>query len=723
MSKSVLVILLLFPVIFTFGQIKKDVTLEDAWAVYTFYPSSIDGLKSMKDGENYTQINLERDIEKYSYKSGKKIETIFSISQLTDEKKPGKISDYEFSSDESKILISSDNEQIYRHSFRAAYYVWDIKLKKLTYLSGNGKQMLAEFSPDGSKIAYVRDNNLFYFDLASEKEVQVTTDGKYNEIINGAPDWVYEEEFSFSKAYEWSGDSKKIAYLKFDESQVKEFNMTTYGDLYPEWYKYKYPKAGEKNSEIGLHVFNVAAGSDITVDLGAEKDIYIPRIKWTNNPDLLSFQKLNRLQNKFELFFVSASNGAVSKIYEEENKCYIEINDNLYFLPGDKGFVITSEKSGYNHIYIISNDGKTEKQITNGDWEVTKFLGFDEKTGLMYYISAETSPTERMLFSVSSDGNTKTKISQVNGVHDVEFSEGYKYFVDYYSDANNPSTVSLFTSSGKLIRNLEDNQALKDKMKEYKFTEKKIFTFKTSENIELYAWMIKPYDFDESKKYPVFMTVYGGPGNQTVMNEWDYTQVWYQHLANKGFIIVSVDNRGTDGRGADFKRASYGQMGKLETIDQIEAAKYLSGLPYVDGSRIGIQGWSYGGYMATLCMTKGADVFKAGIAIAPVTNWRYYDSIYTERYMGMPEENADGYDENSPINFVRKLKGPYMLAHGTADDNVHFQNTVELIDALVQADKHFDLMIYPNSNHGIYTGRNTRYHLFSKMTDFLIENL
>jgi dipeptidyl-peptidase-4 len=569
----------------------------------------------------------------------------------------------------------------------------------------------------------VRDNNLFYFDLGSEKEIQVTTDGKFNEIINGAPDWVYEEEFSFNKAYEWSGDSKNIAYLKFDESQVREFNMTTYGDLYPEWYKYKYPKAGEKNSDISLHIFNIESNKDFTVDTGAEKDIYIPRIKWTNNPDLLSFQKLNRLQNKFELHFVSASTGSVNKIYEEENKCYIEINDNLYFLPGDKGFVFTSEKSGYNHIYIISNDGKTEKQITKGDWEVTKFLGMDEKTGLMYYLSTETSPTERMLYSVSSDGNTKIKISQHAGVHDIGFSEGFKYFVDYYSDANNPSTVSLFASSGKLIRNLEDNQALKDKMKEYKFTEKKIFTFKTSENIELNAWMIKPYDFDETKKYPVFMTVYGGPGNQTVMNEWDYTQVWYQHLANKGFIIVSVDNRGTDGRGADFKRASYGQMGKLETIDQIEAAKYLSGLPYVDGSRIGIQGWSYGGYMATLCMTKGADVFKAGIAIAPVTNWRYYDSIYTERYMGLPQDNADGYDENSPINFVKKLKGPYMLAHGTADDNVHFQNTVELIDALVQADKHFDLMIYPNSNHGIYTGRNTRYHLFSKMTDFLIENL
>ncbi|MFH2143315.1 MAG: S9 family peptidase [Bacteroidota bacterium] len=719
---ATLLIILLFSGLI-FSQEKKDISLEDVWVVYSFYPQSIDGLKSMEEGEYYAQINLNRDIDKYSYKTGKKVETIFSLNDISQEKKPKNISDYFLSADETKILLSTDNEQIYRHSFKASYYVWDMKLKKLTYLSENGKQMLADFSPDGNKIAYVRDNNLFYYNLTTAKEIQITTDGKVNEIINGAPDWVYEEEFSFSKAYEWSPDSKYIAYIRFDETNVKEFNMTTYGSLYPEWYKYKYPKAGEENSKVSVHIYNISANKSIDVDLGLETDIYIPRILWTKSSENLSFQKMNRLQNKWEIFIANSTNGSVKKLYQEINKCYIEITDNLTFLSDGQSFIITSEKDGYNHIYLYNFEGKEIKQITSGNWDVTKFLGYDSKLNLYYYLSTETSPVERLLYSVSGDGIKKTRLTSESGVHDIEFSKGFKYYVDYFSDSNTPTIISLYNSSGKLIRKLEDNQVLIDKMKDYKFTKKELFTFKTSENVELYGWMIKPFNFDENKKYPVFMTVYGGPGRQTVMNEWDYTQLWYQHIANKGYIIVSVDNRGTDGRGAEFKRASYGQMGKLETIDQIEAAKYLAELQFVDGNRIGIQGWSYGGYMATLCMTKGADVFKAGIAIAPVTNWRYYDSIYTERYMGMPQDNADGYDENSPINFVNKLKGPYMLAHGTADDNVHFQNTVELVDALVQADKHFNLMFYPNSNHGIYTGRNTRYHLFSQMTNFIIENL
>ncbi len=706
-----------------YAQEKKDITLEDIWTIYTFYPKSIDGLRSMNDGENYTQINLARDIDKYSFKKGTKVGTIFSLKDMPKDCTIKKISDYEFNADETKILISTDIEQIYRHSFSASFYVWDIKNKEMTPLSEKGKQMLATFSPDGMKVAYARDNNIFYYDLEKKTEIQVTTDGKLNEIINGVPDWVYEEEFSFSKAFEWSPNGKNIAYIRFNESRVNEFNLTMYENLYPTWYKYKYPKAGEDNSIVSVHIYNVETNKTLPVDIGTETNIYIPRIKWTKDADKLSIQRLNRLQNKFEILLANALTGKTGVLYTETNRCYVEISDNLTFLKDNKHFIITSEKNGYNHIYLYDMTGKEIRQITKGNWEVTKFLGFDEKSKLFYYMSTELSPTQRDMFSIAYDGTNKIKLTQKQGVNRVEFSKGFKYFVNYHSDANTPSSVVLYDFKGKQKRVLEDNADLNAKMNDYKFSKKEIFKFKTSEDIELNGWMIKPYNFDETKKYPVFMTVYGGPGRQTVMDRWEYTAIWHQHIANLGYIVVSVDNRGTDGKGSEFRRSTYGQMGKLETIDQIEAAKYLGVLAYVDANRIGIQGWSYGGYLSTLCITKGNEFFKMAIAVAPVTNWRYYDSAYIERYMGLPQDNADGYDENSPINYVKKLKGKYLLIHGSADDNVHFQNTVELVDALVQADKQFDLMFYPNSNHGIYTGRNTRYHLFKKMTEYIKDNL
>ncbi len=704
------------------AQEKKEITLEDIWTFYTFYPKSIDGLRSMNDGEHYTQLNLSRDIEKYSFKKGTKIATIFSLKDLPDNTIK-KISDYRFNKDESKILITTNKQQIYRHSFTASYYIWDINQKKLISLPNNEGIMLADFSPDGNKLAYVRNNNLYYFDIQQQKETQITTDGKINEIINGAPDWVYEEEFSFNKAYEWSPDGKNIAFIRFDESKVKEFNLTMYEGLYPTWYKYKYPKAGEDNSIVSVKIYNISTQNTINADIGKETNIYIPRIKWTQDPGKLSIQRLNRLQNKFEILIANATTGETTLLYEETDKCYIEINDNLTFLKNKKQLILTSEKSGYNHIYLYDTEGKEIRQITKGKWEVTKFLGYNENTKTIYYISTEMSPTQRDLFSISIDGTNKKRMTKNNGVNDIEFSKGYKYYVNYHSSANTPPSVVLYNIKGKQIRILEDNTGLKNKIKEYNFTKKEFFKFTTSEQVELNGWMIKPYNFDKTKKYPVFMTVYGGPGRQTVMDDWEYTALWHQYIANLGYIVVSVDNRGTDGRGSAFRRATYGQMGKLETQDQIEAAKYVGSLPFVNSQRIGIQGWSYGGYMSTLCITKGNEYFKMAIAVAPVTNWRYYDSIYTERYMGLPQDNADGYDENSPINFVKKLKGKYLLIHGTADDNVHFQNTVELVDALIQADKQFDLVFYPNSNHGIYTGRNTRHHLFTKMTDFIKENL
>ncbi len=707
-----------------FAQEKyKEITLQDIWTKRIFSPVSVHSFKSMNDGIHYTVLEKRSKIVKYSYETGISSDTsgILNTNQINSVNISA-ISEYEFSNDETKILLTADIEPIYRHSFKASYYIRDCKTKKITPLSENGKQQLATFSPDGKKIAFVRDNNLFIKDLITYKELQITNDGKYNEIINGAPDWVYEEEFSFSKAFAWSPDGEKIAYYKFDETRVKQFNMTVYGSLYPDWYKFKYPKAGEDNAVVNIHIYNLKSNTSIIIDTGNEKDQYIPRIKWTKDANILTILRLNRLQNKLEILFADATTGNSQVILTEENKYYIDIDDDLTYLNDKKHFIFTSEKDGYNHIYLYDMNGNLIRQITNGKWDVTKFIGYNNEDSVLYYISAEYSPLQRDVYSINIQGTDKKKLSSRQGTNNATFSNGYKYFINEHTDANTPVYITLHDSKGKLIRVLEENTELKETIKDYGFSKKEFFKFTTSENVVLNAWMIKPLDFDENKKYPVFIYVYGGPGSQTVTDAWDRNIAWHQLLAQKGYIIVSVDNRGTGGRGEEFKKCTYLQLGKFETIDLIEAAKYLASLHYVDASRIGIQGWSYGGYLSTLCITKGADFFKAAVAVAPVTNWRYYDTIYTERFLRTPQENPDGYDDNSPINFVEKLKGKYLLIHGTADDNVHFQNTMELVKKLVDANKAFNMQFYPDKNHGIYGG-NTRLHLFTKITDFILENL
>lgn len=705
--------------------IKKEITLEDIWAKRTFYPSRIDGVVPMKDGEHYCMLENDAMINVYEYKTGDSIRTIVHTSQLIPDGKndPIYIDEYILSPDETKILIGTETERIYRYSTKMEYYIWDIKTEKLSKLSDGGKQRLASFSPDGSKVAFLRDNNVFYKDLSSGKETQITSDGLFNFIINGSPDWVYEEEFSFTQAYEWSPDGSMIAFYRFDESKVKEFDLVLYDSLYPTLYKYKYPKAGEDNSIVSILVYDLISKKTQVMDVGKEKDQYIPRIKWTENTGVLSIQRLNRLQNKLEILLADASNGSSKVIYSEQNKYYIEITDNLIFLKDKKHFVFSNENDGFNHIYLYNLDGSNIKQLTSGKWDVLEIKGVDEKNGLVYFISDEESPINKALYSVKLDGTKKIKISEKNGTNDVEFSEGFKYFINTYSDANTPLIITINKSSGTELKVLENNSEIIDATKEFGFSPQEFFTFKTSDDIELYGWMIKPPNFDQSKKYPVLMYVYGGPGDQTVINSWGYyNYAWFEMLAQKGYIVVSVDNRGTGGRGEAFKKCTYGQLGKLETIDQIEAAKYLGNLSYVDKSRIGIWGWSYGGYMIALCLTKGADYFKMGIAVAPVSNWRYYDNIYTERYMGLPKDNANGYDDNSPVNHVKMLKGKLLIVHGTADDNVHYQNSMMLVNSLVNANKQFEMQFYPNKNHSIYGGY-TRYHLFKKMTDYIIENL
>ncbi len=714
------------------AQSKKEISNEDIWKNGIFSQRSIYGLRPMKDGKHYSSFythpqSKQRYILQYAYADGKVTDTILRESELKlmipNDIQHIKMDDYSFSEDETKVLISNETEPIYRHSTKAYHYIWNRTSRKLQNLSDGGKQMLASFSPDGTKIAFVRDNDLFIRTLSNRDEIQITNDGEWNHVINGACDWVYEEEFSFDKAFAWSPDGNAIAYYKFNESAVKEFSMTMFGELYPEEYKFKYPKAGEDNSIVEIYFYQLKSGQTIKADIGTEKDQYIPRIKWTKDPSTLCILRMNRHQNKLEYLLANANDGSSKIILTESDKAYIDINDDLTFLDDQKSFIISSEKDGYNHLYLYQLNGKLVRQVTKGAWEVTSFYGTDPSGKTLYYQSAEPSAMQRNVYAIGINGKNKKNLSKKNGSNTASFSSDFSYFINYHSDANTPYYITLQDKTGKELRVLEDNKALRDRLTEYELQKKEFLTIPTLNGVPLNAWMIKPSHFDANKKYPVFMFVYGGPGSQQVLDSWGGANfMWYQLLADKGYIVVCVDNRGTGARGAAFKKVTYLDLGKIETIDQIEAAKWLAQQSYVDASRIGIQGWSYGGYMSSLCITKGADIFKTAIAVAPVTNWKYYDTIYTERYLRTPKENSKGYEENSPISFVNQLKGNYLIIHGTADDNVHFQNSVDMVDALVKANKKFDSAYYPNRNHGIHGG-NTRLHLYNLMTNYILEKL
>ncbi len=708
----------------------QSITLADIWTNYSFMPKSVRGINSLKNGKEYTMIK-KGSLVVYDYSTGDSITTLVNASELITDSSdiPIKLGSFSMNADENMFLIPTKREAIYRHSSKAEYYIWDLKNIELTQLSTGGKQQLADFSPAGDKVAFVRENNLFVKNLVTGEESQITTDGKKNHIINGTCDWVYEEEFGFTKAFQWSPDGKKIAYYRFNESEVKEYTLTYYGDLYPDWETYKYPKAGEDNSIVEIYLYDLSTGNATKVDIGEETDQYIPRIKWTNDPSKLAVQRLNRLQNHLEILLVDASSGNSQVMYTEDNDYYIDITDNLIFLPDNEQFLITSEVDGYNHIYLYNIGGTLNKQLTNGNWEVRDVYGYDEKHELVYYQSAESSPLNRDVYRINIKGK-KTRISHKDGTNNASFSSNFKYFINNYSTSGVPPVYTVNLANGKEVRVIEDNAALREKLAGYKISKPEFFKFSTPEItmpdssvVELNAWRILPYNFDPEKKYPVLLSIYGGPGSQEVRNSWGgFNYMWFEMLAENGIIVVAVDNRGTGARGEVFKKMTYLELGKYETLDYIETAKYLGSLPYVDKDKIGIFGWSYGGFMSSNALFQGAEYFNTAIAVAPVTNWRYYDNIYTERFMRKPKDNPDGYDNNSPINHVDKLKGNYLLVHGGADDNVHPQNSKDLFSALVKADKQFDYMLYPNKNHGIHGG-NTRYHLFNKMTDFLYENL
>ncbi|MEY4928221.1 MAG: hypothetical protein RI894_2659, partial [Bacteroidota bacterium] len=664
------------------------------------------------------------ELNTYAIASGEKTATLLSSNDVK-----GGWADYKLSADESKILYSQDEEQLYRHSSMANFFIYDLKSKTVKALSGGGKQRLATFSPTMDKIAFVRDNNLFYKDLAADNEVQLTTDGKRNAIINGAADWVYEEEFSMDRAFYWSPDGKTIAFLRFDESEVKEFTLTEYnGGLYPEWSKFKYPKAGERNAIVTAAMIEVSTKKITPIELPDTKgDYYIPKIQWTKSAAQLAVFVMNRHQNDLRVF-TSDLAGKCTPLFNEKSETYIDIApgvdvaDNMKFTEDGKTFFWLSERDGYNHLYMYDMAGKAT-QITKGKWGVTKVYGVDEKNGVVYYQSCEAAPEQRHIYSIGLNGKNKKQISTEKGWNDAEFSKTFDYYVLSHSTANSPKTVAVYDNKNKKLRDVQTNASLYATMKNYDLAKVEFFKFKTEEDIELCAWMMKPTDFDPKKKYPVLMHVYGGPNNQQVTDNWNpFDYWWYQMLAQQGYIVVTVDGRGTGGRGTEFKTCTYKQLGNLEVKDQIEGAKWLGKQAYVDKTRIGIWGWSFGGYMSLLCILKGNDVFKTAIAVAPVTNWKWYDSIYTERFLTTPEENKAGYEDNSPINFADRLKGNLLLIHGDADDNVHYQNSAEMANALIEANKQYDTYVYTNRDHGI-SGGNARLHLYTKLTNFILQKL
>ncbi|QNK76411.1 S9 family peptidase [Winogradskyella sp. PAMC22761] len=703
---------------------EKQITLQDIWTGQ-FRTEGMQALHSMANGNQYSVLNFDRQsrtstIDIYDYVTLKKVKTLISSADIAEIQG---FFDYKFNADESKIILTTKSEPVFRHSTLGEYYIYDIASKKVTKVSDNLVQE-PTLSPDGTKVAYGFNNDLFVKDLKSGAIEVITTDGEKNKIINGITDWVYEEEFAFVRAFDWNADSNQIAFIRFDESDVPEFSMDFYGsDLYPTQHVFKYPKAGEANSKVSLHLYDLNSKNvkELKVDK-VYKDFYIPRLEWTNEANVLSVQFMNRHQNELDLWMIDTHTMSSKNVLAEKDKAYIDVTFNLTFLK-DNSFIWTSELDGFNHIYHYAKDGKLINQVTKGDWEITDYYGFNEKANTIYFQSTENGSINRDVYSIKLNGKSKKRLTEKTGTNSASFSADFTYFINTFSSATTPYAYTLHQSkSGKLIKNIKDNKSLTEQLDGYVMSEKEFSTISINGN-DLNMWTIKPKDFDATKEYPLFMYQYSGPGSQQVANHWNGSNdYWYQMLAQEGYIIVCIDGRGTGFKGADFKKVTQNELGKYEVEDQIAAAKQLGQLDYIDASRIGIWGWSYGGFMSSNALFKGNDVFKMAIAVAPVTSWRFYDSIYTERYMTTPQENPSGYDENSPINHVDQLKGDFLLIHGSGDDNVHVQNTMRMVEALVQADKQFEWMIYPDKNHGIYGG-NTRLHLYKKMTNFIHETL
>ncbi|MFT3753889.1 MAG: DPP IV N-terminal domain-containing protein [Paludibacter sp.] len=693
-----------------------------------FKPRNVNMPRSMNDGENYTLLVDNKAVVKYNYKTGATVDTVFSISKV--KKSPLKqISGYEFSPNENKLLVYTNVKYRYRRTFTADYYVYDLKRNEISTLSDNGAQEVPLFSPDSRYIAFARENNLFLKKLDFNTESPITTDGAIGSIINGTPDWVYEEEFEQTRYFEFSPDSKMVAFVKFNESKVPQYSFPVYkaGDnneltLYPTFNQFKYPKAGENNSIVSVCVYDDYYKNIKTMKLDdTDQDFYIPRIKWTNSIDQLAIFKLNRNQNKLDMLLANPKSTLSKLTLRQEDKCYVDYEniDFIRFASDNQTFIGVSEKDGYRHVYLYGINGNVIKQLTKGNWDITDVYGFDEKKQVLYYQSAEVSPMQRDVYSVDAKGK-KIRLTVGKGTHNASFNSTLSYFVDNASSLEMPNVVSLRTNTGASVRVLASNNALADQFKSLNLPKKEFFSFTTSENVKLNGWMLKPTNFDPAKKYPVLQVQYSGPNSQQVLDSWKID--WEYYLATQDYVVVCVDGRGTGARGAEFRKCTYEQLNILETKDQVETARYLGKQPFIDKDRIGIWGWSFGGTMTLFCMTTGEQVFKAGISVAPVTDYRLYDSAYTERFMRRPQENFNGYDLSSALLRADKLEGNLLIIHGTADDNVHVQNTMLYVDKLVAAGKQFEMQLYTDKNHSIL-GQQTRRHLYTRMSAFLMKNL
>lgn len=708
-------ILVFFPLILS-AQ-KKQITLKEIWNG-DFREHHLKSYHPMK-GDYYSLLNYNEEtkstsIDVYNYATLEKTSSLLDSKDL--ESIPS-FDSYSFNTTETHILISTETKPIYRHSKKAVYYLYEISTKHISKIDEDFIQE-PQFSNDSKKIAYIKENNLYVKTIENNTVQQITFDGVQNKVINGITDWVYEEEFSFVKAYEWSLDSEKIAFLKFNEAEVPTFSMSITGQkLYPTALNFKYPKAGEKNATVSLHIADLNSKDVQKISLGDYE--YIPFIKWTHQKNKVAVVTLNRHQNNLNLYTVDSDDNTATTLLEEKSNTYIDITkiNELSFLEDDS-FIWQSEKSGYNHLYHYTSKGILKKQLTKGNWEVTNFYGADAKEKTVFFQSVEDGSIHKTIYKIDLDGKNKKRISKATGTSTIHFSSDKNYAIINHSDSKTPTSYSLYTV-GKPNKEIKNNNFLLEKLNNYVYSQKE-FSEITTGNGTFNAWTLKPANFDATKKYPLLIVQYSGPGSQTVSNSWNsYNDYWYQMLAQKGYIITAIDVRGTGFKGADFKKATYKELGKHETIDLIEAAKKLRELPYIDQNSVGIWGWSYGGFMATNCLLKGNDVFTTAIAVAPVTSWEYYDTVYTERYMQTPQENPDGYKKNSPLYFADQLEGNYLIIHGSGDDNVHIQNTYQMSNALIKANKPFDQAIYPDRTHGIYRGRNTRLHLFTKMTNYL----
>ena len=701
-------------------------SVERIFASGDFRLQGLPAIQWMNDGQRYTFVGENGDLMVEDAASGRR-EVIVPASALVPQgaSEPIDIEDYEWSEDERKLLIFTNSQRVWRTNTRGKYYVWDLDRRTLSPISAqNGWQMFAKLSPDGGKVGFVRDNDLYVTDLATGRETRLTTDGG-EQIINGTFDWVYEEELGLQDGWRWSPDGRRIAFWRIDQSPVRTFYMIQETDsLYSQPVALRYPKAGTPNPTAKIGVVDASGGEVRWMDTGSDPEVLLARMEWADNPGELVIQRMNRIQNRLDMLLADANTGRSRVLFTETDAAWVDVTDDFHWINDGRQFLWSSERDGWNHLYVYNRDGTVARQLTRGPWEVTRVMGVDERGGWVYFGATEEGPEERHVYRVRLDGRGGVQqLSREAGTHNATVSPAGTYYLDVYSTISTPPVTRLHRADGTEARTLVDNARAREALGRLAVNAPEFFTIRTQDGAELNAWMIKPADFDPSRKYPVLMYVYGGPGSQTVLNGWGGSRyLWHQLLAQRGYLVVSVDNRGTGARGREFKKSVYLKLGQQEAADQIEAANWLARQPYVDPQRIGIWGWSYGGYMTSMAMTRPGAPFKAGIAVAPVADWGLYDTIYTERFMRTPQENPEGYRLGAPVNAAANLRGKLLLVHGTGDDNVHFQNSVRLANALQAAGKQFQFMAYPNRTHSI-SGGPTSAHLFTMLTDWIVQNL